>query len=125
MLHVCDICCVGNICFDIILDCIMIFAGCNFWKSPFYCCYNVGFFLGTDKNLIFLRLFLANLVGYFCKIMSAGSPQRRVRQRTERDLAALRAKIMDRLAIAEWNVVHVDIMVAPLDSIHDIFQTCH
>jgi hypothetical protein len=30
MLHVCDICCVENICFGIILDCIMIFAGCVF-----------------------------------------------------------------------------------------------
>jgi hypothetical protein len=57
--------------------------------------------------------------------MSAGSPQRRVRQRTEGDRAALRAKIMGRPVIAERNVVRSDIMVAPLDSIHDTIQTYH
>jgi hypothetical protein len=57
--------------------------------------------------------------------MSAGSPQRRVRQRTEGDKAALRAKIMDRPVIAERNVVRSDIMVAPLDSMHNIIQTYH
>jgi len=35
------------------------------------------FFL-TKKNLIFFRIFLAYLVGYFCIIMSTDSPQRRV-----------------------------------------------
>jgi hypothetical protein len=57
--------------------------------------------------------------------MSAGSPQRRVRQRTEGDRAAIRVKIMDRPIIAEWNVVRSNIMVAPLDSIHDTIQTYH
>jgi hypothetical protein len=57
--------------------------------------------------------------------MSAGSPPRRARQRTEEDLAALRAKIIDRPVIAEWNVVRADIMVAPMDSIHEIIQTYH
>jgi hypothetical protein len=57
--------------------------------------------------------------------MSASSPQRRVRQRTEGDRMALRAKIMDRTIIAERNVVRSDIMVAPLDSIPDIIQTYH
>jgi hypothetical protein len=57
--------------------------------------------------------------------MSAGNPQRRVQQRTEGDRVALRAKIMDRQVIAERNVVRSDIMVAPLDSIHDIIQTYH
>jgi hypothetical protein len=57
--------------------------------------------------------------------MSAGSPQRRVRQRTEGDKAAIRAKIMDRPVIAERNMVRSDIMVAPLDSIHDTIQTYH
>jgi len=57
--------------------------------------------------------------------MSAGSPQRRVRQRTEGDLVALRAKIMDRPVIVERNVIRADIMVAPLDSIHEIIQTYH
>jgi hypothetical protein len=68
---------------------------------------------------------LANLVSFFCKIMSAGNPQRRVRQMTERDRAALRAKIMDLPVIVERNVVQSDIMVAPLDSIHDTIQTYH
>jgi hypothetical protein len=67
---------------------------------------------------------LANLVGLFCRIMSAGSPQRRVRQRTEEDRAAIRIKIVDRPVIAEWNVVRSNIMVAPLDR-HDIIQTYH
>jgi hypothetical protein len=57
--------------------------------------------------------------------MSPGSPQRRVRQRTERDRAAIRIKIMDRTVIAKRNMVRSDIMVAPLDSIHDIIQTYH
>jgi hypothetical protein len=57
--------------------------------------------------------------------MFAGSSQRKVRQRTEGDRAALRAKIMDRPIIAERNVVRSDIMVAPLDSIHDTIQTYH
>jgi hypothetical protein len=57
--------------------------------------------------------------------MSAGSPQPRVRQRTKGDITALRAKIMDRIVIGERNVVRLDIMVAPLDSIHDIIQTYH
>jgi hypothetical protein len=57
--------------------------------------------------------------------MSAGSPQRRVRQRTEGDRAALRAKIIDRPVIAEGNVIRSDIMVAPLDSIYDTIQTYH
>jgi hypothetical protein len=57
--------------------------------------------------------------------MSAVSPQRKVRQRTEGDMATLKAKIMDRPVIAERNVVRADIMVAPLDSIHKIIQTYH
>jgi len=48
-----------------------------YWKSQFYCRYNAGFSFGTNKILTFLRLSLANLIGYFCRIMSAGSPQRR------------------------------------------------
>jgi hypothetical protein len=57
--------------------------------------------------------------------MFAGGPQRRVRQRTEGELEALRAKIMNKSVIVERNVVQADIMVAPLDSIHDIIQTYH
>jgi len=89
-------------------------------ESPFYCRYNARFSFGTNKILTFLRLCLENLVGYFYRIMSDGNPQRKVQQRTKGDLAALRAKIMDRTVIAKWNVVRADIMVAPLDSIHDI-----
>jgi len=106
---------IGIIWFGIIVDCIMIFSVCPFWKSPSY---NAGFSMCTNKINSF-GLFLANLVGLFCKIMSAGSPQRRVRQRTEGEREALRAKIMDRPVIAERNVVRSDIMVAPLGSIHD------
>jgi hypothetical protein len=55
--------------------------------------------------------------------MFAGSPQRRVRQRTVDDRATLQAKTMDRKVIAEQNVIRFDIMVPPLDSIHAIIQT--
>jgi hypothetical protein len=68
---------------------------------------------------------LANLVGLFCRIMSVGSPQRRVRQRTEGDRAAIKIKIMDSPVIAERNVVRSEIMVSPLDSIHETIQTYH
>jgi hypothetical protein len=57
--------------------------------------------------------------------MSIGSPQCMVRQRTKGDRAALRAKIMDRPVIAKRNILRTDIMVAPLDSIHDTIQTYH
>jgi hypothetical protein len=57
--------------------------------------------------------------------MSAGSPQCRVCQRTVEDRASLQAKTMDRTVIAERNVICSDIMVPPLDSIHDIIQTYH
>jgi hypothetical protein len=80
-------------------------------------------FLCALTRLFLFGLFLVNLVGFFCRIMSTGSPQCRVRQRTEGDRAALRAKIIDCLVIAERNVVRSDIMVAPLDSIHDTIQT--
>jgi hypothetical protein len=42
-MHICDICYVGIIYFGIIVDCIVIFTICNFWKSPFYCRYNAEF----------------------------------------------------------------------------------
>jgi hypothetical protein len=95
-----------------------IFSIC--FKSPFYCCYNAKFSMCTNKIISFgLFCFWQILLVSFSRIMSAGSPQRRVRQRTEGDRAALRAKIMDRPVIAERNVICSDIMVAPLDSIHD------
>jgi hypothetical protein len=123
-MHICDNFCVGIIYFGIIVDYIVIFLGCNFWKSPFYCHYNARFSMCTNKNISF-GLLLANIFGFFCRIMSAGSPQRRVQQRTEGDRATLRAKIMDRPVVAERNVVRSNIMVAPLDSIHDTIQTYH
>jgi len=55
--------------------------------------------------------------------MFAGSPPRRVRQRTVEDRAAIQAKTMDRTIIAKRNVIRSDIMVPPLDSIHAIIQT--
>jgi hypothetical protein len=93
-------------------------------KVPFIAVLLPDFLCALTRLFIF-RLFLTSLVGFFCRIMSAGSPQRRVRQRTKGDRAALRAKIMDRPVIAERNVVRSDIMVAPLDSIHDTIQTYH
>jgi hypothetical protein len=42
-----------------------VFAGCNVWKSPIYCCYNVGFSFGTNKNLIFLDYFWQILLVIF------------------------------------------------------------
>jgi hypothetical protein len=40
-------------------------------------------------------------------------------------VATFRAKIMNKLVIPKRNVVRADIMVAPLDSIHEIIQTYH
>jgi hypothetical protein len=57
--------------------------------------------------------------------LSAGSPQCKVRQRTEEDVAAFRARIMNRAVIPKRNVIRADIMVAPLDDIHKIIQTYH
>jgi hypothetical protein len=73
---------------------------------------------------IFLEYFsLENSCWIFCRIMSAGSPPRRVRQRLVEDRAAIQAKIMDRSVIAERNVLQADIMVPPLDNILDIIKT--
>jgi hypothetical protein len=57
--------------------------------------------------------------------MSASSSQRRVWQRTEEVIAASKAKIDNKQAIPERNVVRADVMVAPLDIIADIIQTYH
>jgi len=101
------------------------YFGLLFFEKSFYCCHNARFSMYTNKIIFFELLFLANLVEFFCRTMLVGSPQHRVRQRTEGDRAALRAKIMDRPVIAERNVIRSDIMVAPLDSIHDTIQTFH
>jgi hypothetical protein len=34
----------------------------------------MSIFFGTNKNQIFLRIFLAYLVGYFCRIISTDNP---------------------------------------------------
>jgi hypothetical protein len=120
-LHICDIYCVGTICFGILLNCIV----CNFWKVHFTAVIMPNFFFWTNKNLIFFRIFLAYLVGYFCRVMFANSPQCRVRQRTEEDVAAFRARIMNRAVIPKRNVICTDLLVAPLDSINEIIQTYH
>jgi hypothetical protein len=65
-------------------------------------------------------IFVVNLVGFLCRIMSTCSPPHRVRQRTVEDRAVIQAKTMDRTVIAERNVIRSDIMVPPLDSIHAI-----
>jgi len=76
-----------------------------------------------DLTRLLLWIFTANLVGFLCRIMSTGSPQRKVRQRTVEDRATIQAKTMDCTVIAERNVIRSDIMVPPLDSIHAIIQT--
>jgi hypothetical protein len=57
--------------------------------------------------------------------MSAGNPERRVRQRIKEDITAFRARIMSWAVIPERNVIRADIIVAPLDDIHKIIQTYH
>jgi hypothetical protein len=54
--------------------------------------------------------------------MSAISSQSRVCLRTEAEQNEIQAKIMDRTVIVERNVVRVDIMVPPLNSIHETIQ---
>lgn len=85
------------------------------------CRYFAQFFYDVTRLLFWI--FVANLVGFLCRIMSAGSPQCRVHQRTVEDRATLLAKTMDRTVIAEPNVIRSDIMVPPLDNIHAIIQT--
>jgi hypothetical protein len=55
--------------------------------------------------------------------MSAGNPPHRVRQKLVEDRATFQAKVMDRIVIAERNVLWADIMVPPLDNILGIIQT--
>jgi hypothetical protein len=111
---------VGLILF-MLLDCY--FSCVNFFGHPVYCRYNVKIFCGTNK--ISMVLFLATFGYFFCRTMSASRSQRRVGQRTEEGIAATRAKIENRQAIPERNVVRADVMVALLDIIADIIQTYH
>jgi hypothetical protein len=56
-MHIYDICSVGTIYFGgLYCD---IFHVCNFLESPFYCCYNAGFFCELT------RIFLLD---YYCQI---------------------------------------------------------
>jgi hypothetical protein len=55
--------------------------------------------------------------------MSAKCSQRKVCQRTEKGVAASRAKIANKPIIPERNVLKADVMVAPLDVIFEIIQT--
>jgi hypothetical protein len=57
--------------------------------------------------------------------MSAGSSQRRVRQRTEEGQAATMAKVANWQALAERNVHRADIMRPPLDFIAEIIEVNH
>jgi hypothetical protein len=80
-------------------------------------------FCYPNKNIFGIFFSLDNSCWIFCKIMSVGSPPRRVRQRLVEDRVAIQAKIMDCSVIAEQNVLRADIMVPPLDNILDIIQT--
>jgi len=73
---------------------------------------------GFSHNLsLFCPFVLLYLIS---RTMFAGSPQCIVHQRTEEDVATFKAKIMNRPVIPKRNVVRADIMVAPLNDIHQI-----
>jgi hypothetical protein len=57
--------------------------------------------------------------------VSTDSPQLRVQQRIEEDVVSFIARIMNRAVISERNVIRIDLLVAPLDSINEIIQTYH
>jgi hypothetical protein len=71
--------------------------------SPFYCCYNVEFFFGLTKSNIIGIIFGKYFLVILCRIMSASSSQRRIRQRTDEGVAASRTKIANRLVIPEYS----------------------
>lgn len=82
-------------------------------------------FLCELTRFFFLDYYLQILLVTFVESCLLAVHKAGVQQRTDEELVALRAKIMNRSVIAERNVVRADIMVAPLDSIHDIIQTYH
>jgi len=45
----------------------VIFTGCNFWKSPFYCRYNARFFVNSQESNILENIFLYTLLVIFAK----------------------------------------------------------
>jgi len=112
---------IGIICDDVFRTKIVIHSTYIFAKVLLLLLFCPIFF--DDLTRLSFWIFAANHVGFLCRIMSAGSPPRRVCQRTMEDRAAIRAKTMDRTVIAEGNVILSDIMVPPLDSIHAIIQT--
>jgi len=91
---------------------------CLFFLLLLFC----QIFVYPNKNIFFGIFFLQNSCWICCRIMSAGSPPLRVRQRTIEDRVVVQAKIMDRTVIVELNVLRSDIMVPPLDNILAIIQ---
>jgi hypothetical protein len=84
---------------------VIMFLGLNCDILYFYFYQNAFFLLPLfcpvfypDLTSIFFRIILGKIVLVFlCRIMSAISSQRRVRQRTEEERSALQTKIMDRV----------------------------
>jgi len=116
--------------YEMHISAILKFLGlsCDFILYLFFFTQVLLLLLFCQIFVILIRIFLEYLFwqnsGWiFCRIMSAGSPPRRVRQRLVEDRAAIQAKIMDRTVIAERNVLWVDILVPPLDNILAIIQT--
>jgi hypothetical protein len=97
---------------------------CIFWEFQFTAIIMSNFFfVGLIK---FCLYYFWQLFGYFfCRTMSASSSQRRVRQMTEEGIVTIKARIENRQAILERNVVRADVIVAHLDIIADIIQTYH
>jgi len=80
-----------------------------FLKKVLFIAVILPIFFYTNKNIFFMDYVWKNSCWFFCRIMSAISSQRRVRQRTEEEWNAFQAKIMDRNVLSERNVVRVDI----------------
>jgi hypothetical protein len=82
-------------------------------------------FITLTRIFFFWIIFGKKSCWFSCRIMSAISSQRWVRQRTEEEQSAFQAKIMDHNVLTERNVVCTDIRVPPLDSIYETIQTYH
>jgi hypothetical protein len=97
------------------------------WSPPFSSTPPKSPFLASCELLLvsfWIHLAPFFLFAHYSHILES-CLQCRVRQRIEGDREAIKVKIMDRPVIAERNVIHSDIMVAPLNSIHDTIQTYH
>jgi len=75
--YVMHIYCIGSTCDDVFRTNIMIHSAYIFAKVLFTAIILPNIFLNLTRILFWI--FSANLVGFLCKIMSAGSPPRRVR----------------------------------------------